>query len=373
MRLDVLALAFVCSGCDYAVLSTQVGEHVVYHWDADARAAENQQLCGGTVKAADRFVAGVSAHYGWTLPQDGPTTEYFWDRALMKSMCPSYSRGCVTHKGTVFTYHPFHTHELAHTAKGGHGHSPFINEGFATRWASGLVSAGITPVTTPDFFNEDQLRAQLDMDDASSVDYPSAFTWWVALETTYGPAKMTDFIIELDNGPVSTRHVEHALQRVFGISLAESAALAEDLPELELEDPACEFDGLPTLVWHEDDPFIIEREGASCEDSDIVSVQGRRASWLVALEFPNQPVELDLYVTAPEDSRTQKALLMAECDITMNLDYPSYDTLSAWALDAPARSRHLSGRYVASLVGVIAADGAVEFPRVVFEAPQPQP
>lgn len=374
MRPYFLALAFVCSGCDYySVLSTQVGEHVVYHWDADTWAAENQQLCGGTAKAADRFVAGISAYYGWTLPQDGPTIEYFWDRALTKSQCSPLDASACVRTGlapVVFSYSPFDTHELAHTVESGHHHSRFINEGFAARWQSGLGGGEDTLRTTETFLSEDQLRAQFYADRADVL-YESAFTWWFALETTYGPAKMADFIAELD-GPAPADHIEPALQRVFGISVAESVALAESLAGLAIEDPACEFAGLPTLVWHEDEPFVVDHEDARCEDSDVMSVQGPRASWLVTLEFP-VPVELDVRVTAPQGDLTQKQLLMAKCDIAVSLDWPSYDTLTAKPPDAPTISRHLDGRYVASLIGVVTADGSVEFPRAVFEKPQSQP
>jgi hypothetical protein len=113
----------MCGGCDYEVYSTQAGEHVVYHWDASAQAAEDMPLCGGTVKAADRLVAGIADYYGWTLGADGPSIEYFWDRALAKSVCNGHGvvncTKALLGPADVFTEEAFHSHELAHTAKGG--------------------------------------------------------------------------------------------------------------------------------------------------------------------------------------------------------------------------------------------------------------
>src|SRR5690242_11562819 len=119
MRYPLLAvgLAFACGGCEQ--YSTQVGEHVVYHWNVAAWAAEDEQLCGGTVKAADRFVAGVANYYGWSLPKDGPTIEYFWDRGLRRGCMADSCTEAILAGAQVFSYQPLQTHELAHTAPGG--------------------------------------------------------------------------------------------------------------------------------------------------------------------------------------------------------------------------------------------------------------
>jgi hypothetical protein len=363
----ILVLAFICGGCDYQVYATQAGEHVTYHWDADVWAAEGTRLCGGTVEAADRYVAGIANHYGWTLADDGPTTEYFWDQELSRSACSwGHVTQCTTGLGhpSVFTHLPLDGHELAHTTSGGHTMSLFINEAFATRWQSGATGDFIYQ-TTEFFLDEDQLCAQLELGFLSSkVDPWAAFTWWVALETTYGPAKMGEFIDELETS--SVRDVERALQRVFGISLAESAALAEALPPMAIADPVCQFDGLPTRVW-DGEPLIMDRDDARCEDADIVTLDGNRASWLMAIEFPQPEIDVEVRVTVSDGDPIQKDLVLVPCNGDLLYGPTSYDPLSPLPADEPGRQRSLGGRYVANLVGVLKADGSVVFPRAVIQ------
>lgn len=365
-----LALTFMCDGCDYQVYSTDVGEHVVYHWDADAWAIENTRLCGGTVEAADLFVAGIADYYGWPLGGEGPTIDYFWDRGLVKSACSSHA-ACVRKslgRGVVLTYRPLDSHELAHTTSGGHTHSSFINEAFAARWQSGVIG-DITFQTSPTFLTEDQLRAQLEFDSSSQVDPFSGFTWWVALETSFGPSKMAEFIAELETASVDD--VERALQRVFGISLAESAALAEALPQVALDDPICELDGLPALVWNAGEPLIIERGDVRCGDADVITLEGGRAAWLVALEFPEPAVDVEIRVTVSEGNLIQKDLVLAPCNGELSYDPLSYQRLSAWPASEPGRQSSLGGHYVATLVGVLEIDGSVTFPRAVIQESPP--
>jgi hypothetical protein len=367
MRAPSLVLAFVCSGCDFEVYSIEAGEHVLYHWDASAQAAHDMPLCGGTVKAADRFVAGIADYYGWTLGEDGPSIDYFWDGVLAKSVCGHGAGDCaraLLGPADVFTQKPFCSHELAHTAKGGIGHSAFINEAFATRWHSGVVTRIYTLQTTPTFLSEDQLRAQFELG-SLEVDRFAGLTWWVALETTYGPAKMAEFIAELDSSP---GEVEHAVQRVFGISLAESAALAEALPAVAIDDPACEFDGLPTLVWNPGEPLVIDRGEARCEDDDIITIGGQQAAWLVALEFPEAPVTVEVRLVGSLDVLQSTMMVMGPCNGELSYSQESFDWYDNDDLDTVGAVRSLGGRHVASLVGEYdASDGSVDFPRVVFE------
>ena len=191
------------------------------------------------------------------------------------------------------------------------------------------------------------------------------FTWWVALESTYGPAKMGDFIVELDSSPGD---VDRALQRTLGISLADSAALANAFPEqVSVSDPVCSFDGLPTLTWN-DEPLVIDRGEAQCEDDDIISIEVARASWLVALEFPeSQIIDVEVAVTVAAGDRSRKDFLMVDCN-----DELAYGPVSALSLGIglpgePGDVWHMSGRYVVSLIGTIEPDGGVLFPRAVFE------
>jgi hypothetical protein len=66
------------------------------------------------------------------------------------------------------------------------------------------------------------LRAALEANDSEDFSYGYAFTWWLALELEYGPAKMAEFVAEIE-GAASADEVEHALRRVFGISLASNS------------------------------------------------------------------------------------------------------------------------------------------------------
>jgi hypothetical protein len=370
-RIPTLVLAFMCSGCDYEVYSTQAGEHVTYHWHADVWAAEGTRLCGGTVEAADRFVAGIANHYGWTLADAGPTTEYFWDQELSRSACSwAHVTQCTTGLGQpmVFSHLPLDGHELGHTANGGHTWSGFINEAFATRWQSGAIGDFIYQ-TTETFLGEDQLRAQLELGFLSSkVDHWSAFTWWVALETTYGPAKMGEFIDELEMA--SVHDVERALQRVFGISLAASAALAEALPWMSIEDPVCHFDGLPTRVW-DGEPVTIDRDDARCEDADIVTIDGGRAVWLMAIEFPEAEVDVEVRVTVSDGDPVQKDLRLVPCNGDLLYGPATYDSFNPEPADEPGTQWSLRGRYVAVLLGVLKTDGSVAFPRAVIQEVSP--
>jgi hypothetical protein len=369
-RTSALVLAFMCGGCDYQMYSSQAGQYVTYHWDAALLVAEGTRLCGGTVEATDRYLAGIADHYGWTLSGDGPTIEYFWDQELKSSVCaPMGGAACTMLLGhpIVFTYQPLDGHELAHTANGGHGHSAFIDEAFASRWQSG-ATGDFYFQTTPTFLSEAQLRAQLELGSGSQVDPHSGFTWWVALETTYGPSKMGDFIDEL--GTSSVRDVERALQRVFGISLAESAALAEALPPMSIEDPVCQFAGLPTRVWN-GEPVIIDRDEARCEDADIVNIDGNRAVWLMAIEFPEPEVDVEVRVTVWDGDPVRKDLLLVPCNGDLLYGPASYYAFDPEPADEPGKQWSLGGRYVASLLGVLKADGSVAFPRAVIQEVSP--
>jgi hypothetical protein len=364
---QTLVLVLVLAGCDYRELSVKGGEYVVYHWDVVAWAVEDEQLCGGTVKAADRFVDSIATHYGWSVGADGPTVLYFWDRELGRSMCGFSKNACgipdrYLDGFVIFTYHPFHTHELAHSSKGGHGHPAFIDEGFASRWESGVIGADRPFATAGSFLSEAELRVQLGLPN-EAVDYQSASTWWIALEFAYGSAKMAEFIAKVGTSPTS---VEAALNDVFGITLAESVALAESLPAQHIEDPTCIFGGLPTLVWNEE-PLVIDHGEAHCGDDDVINVVGGRASWIVALEFPANTTAVDIHVTVPEgETSEQKALTLAKCDGEFE-DY-EWESYGLFGVNPNNTQRYMDGRYVAGLQGVVRADGSAEFPRVVIEA-----
>jgi hypothetical protein len=360
-------------GCDTTVFATQAGEHVVYHWDVAAWAAEDERLCGGTAAAADQLLVGISTHYGWSLPAEGPTIGYFLDRQLARDSCSADSSECAHGGQVIFTYQPFDTHEIAHTAQGGHGNLPFIEEGFASRWESGMVDLGPTYLTSATFFSEAHLRAQLELrppQRVDPIDWQRGMTWLVALETAFGPAKVGDFIDQL-GWLSSPEDVERALQEAFGISLAESAALAESLPEGTIDDPICEFANLPTWVLTDDpdDSVYIDRGEAHCDDDDLISIHGQRATWLFAIELPESTISLDVEVTLPAGVEPyRQTVTLATCNGKVDVDWLSFMIFDP----GYPKTLLLHGRQVGALIGEITPDGAVVLPRVMFQkTPQP--
>ncbi|PRP91926.1 hypothetical protein [Enhygromyxa salina] len=233
----------------------------------------------------------------------------------------------------------------------------------------------------PEFLSAAELRAALDVNDATKLNYALALTWWVALESTYGPAKMAEFILALD-GVTSAKGVERATRRVFGISLAESAAIAESLPESAFDDPACALEGLPTFTWT-GLPLVLERSEPRCEDDDIINFSDDTVGWLFALEFPDERTPYSVSVTVPSvtDPITQ-SIFVVPCEGELDAVYgPPY--IAAGATDGgdpngQAWSWHLQGRYVGHLHSMINEAGDFVFSRVVFErvlddADQPMP
>jgi hypothetical protein len=368
----VIGLVITC-GCDYTVFATQAGEHVVYHWEVATWAAEDERLCGGTAAAADQLVVAISTHYGWPLPEDGPTIEYFWDRELTRISCSVPGSECTDGGRMVFAYAPFKTHELAHTAQGAHGYLPFIEEGFASRWQSGMVDLGPTFLTSATFLSEAQLRAQLELripQDIDQVDYQRGMTWLVALETAFGAAKLAEFIDQL-GWLSSPDDVERALQRVFGISLAESVALAEAVPEGTVDDPVCEFANLPTWTLTEEPghSVYVDRGEAHCDDDDLISIHGQRATWLFAIELPEAVISLDVNVSLPAGvKRDRQKMTLATCNGQVDVESMPFMVFSP---GYGSETVLLHGRHVGALIGEVTADGSVVLPRVSFEVGVP--
>jgi hypothetical protein len=370
--LFVIGLVTTC-GCDYTTFATQAGEHVLYHWDVAEWAAEDERLCGGTAAAADQLVVAISTYYGWPLAQEGPTIEYFWDRQLAPSACSNTSR-CVEGGRVIFTYQPFDTHELAHTAHGGHGNLPFIEEGLASRWESGMVDFGPISLTSATFLSEAQLRDQLEMrilQDLDQLDYQRGMTWLVALETAFGPAKVGEFIDQL-GWSSSPDDVERALQKVFGISLADSAALAEAVPEGTVDDPVCEFSNLPTWLLTDEpgDVIAVDRGEAHCDDADLLSIHSQRATWLFAIELPEPVISLDVEVTLPAGAKLDRQLVtLAPCNGKVDVEWMPFMVFDPGHPETVL----VHGRHVGALIGEITSDGSVELPRVVFEVQENPP
>jgi hypothetical protein len=355
-------------GCESTAFATQAGDHVVYHWNVATWAAEDERLCGGTVAAADQLVTTVSTHYGWSLPADGPTIEYFWDRQLAVDSCAAGVSECVHGGYVIFSYLPLDSHELAHAAQGAHDSLSFIDEGLASRWESGMVDSEPTLFTSATFFNEAELRAQLQMripQDLDDLDYERAMTWLIALETTFGPARVSEFIGQLGKSS-SPDDVERALQSIFGISLAESVALAESLPESRVDDPICGFANLPTWDFDEDliSPIYIDRGDAHCDDDDLISVHGQRATWLFAIELPESQVSIAVETTLPTGVELDRQMVtLATCNGKLDIEPVPF---SIFAPGDP-KTLILSGRHVGALTGEVEPDGTVHLPRISFE------
>jgi hypothetical protein len=374
MRCSLLIVPLVLGGCELEMLPTEVGEHVVYHWDADA-----SQLCGGTVAALDRHVELMTGHYGW--PASERRVEYFWDAELARSVCSRFDRPACARRFSAWTMvlspAPLDTHELGHVTRVGspnhliRGYVNFISEGFATRWQSSTLEPTNVPMTSPTFLSEVELRAALETDDSKDFRYAQALTWWLALELGYGPAKMAEFVAELE-GATSADGVEAALQRVFDISLAESAALAEELPSGSIDDPACALEGLPTFTWT-GGVLVVERDHPSCEDEDIVNASGRTVIWPFALEFPDTPTRVEISVTVADgENPLTKSMHLFWCSGEYHL--AAHPPTLAAGVGPPGTHTgpwRLWGRFVGVLRGPLEADGSVAFPRVIYKEASP--
>ncbi|KIG14227.1 hypothetical protein DB30_06976 [Enhygromyxa salina] len=262
------------------------------------------------------------------------------------------------------------------------GYPAFINEAFASRWESAVIQGGVVGYATqPEFLSAAELRAALDVNDPTKVNYALALTWWVALESTYGPSKMAEFILALD-GVTSAKGVERATRRVFGISLAESAAIAESLPESAFDDPACALEGLPTFTWT-GLPLVLERSEPRCEDDDIINFSNDTVGWLFALEFPDEPKPYSVSVTVPSgtDPITQSIFVVpceGELDAVYGPPYIAADATDGGDPNWQPWPWHLRGRYVGHLRSMRDEAGDFVFSRVVFErvlddADQPMP
>jgi hypothetical protein len=368
MPRSLLTVVLMLAGCELEKLPTAAGEHVVYHWDAD-----EYQLCGGTIPLVDRHIENITGYYGW--PASERRVEYFWDGELARQACSRFDAlGCadrLSESTMVFADIPVDTHELGHTTRVG-SHVKFINEGFSTRWSSSILELSELLITAPTFLGETELRAALEANDARDFSYVYASMWWITLEVEYGPAKMAEFVTALE-GAASADDVEAALERAFGISLADSIMLAKELPIGFIDDPACALEGLPSYTWA-GEPLVVKRDEPMCADEDIVNVFDDNGMWLFEVEFPNTKTVIDISVIVPEGEDTlRKALDLAECSGKYHLGQPVPMNILARhpGMYIGNSQRRLRGRYVGALTGPLLADGSVEFPRVVFRQAPP--
>lgn len=373
MPRSLLIVPLMLVGCELEKPPAVAGEHVVYHWDA-----EENQLCGGTIAAVDRHFEAMTTYYDWPVSERG--LEYFWDTELAISVCSGIGKLACARRFSSWTMvlsdSPLDTHELGHTARVGSRHTlgsyvDFVTEGFATRWQSGILEATNVPTISTNFLSEAQLRAVLEANDIGDANYGHAFTWWVALELGYGPAKMAEFVTELQ-GVSAADEVEAALQRVFGISLAESVTLAKNLPPGTIDDPACVLSGLPTFTWS-GGPLVVERDDASCGDEDVVNVSGWGTIWMFALEFPATPTSVGVSVTVPEGvEQVGKSLTLTWCSGELHLaELPPVLSAGAHSPGSFTGMWKLRGRYVGVLQSPLEADGSIVFPRATYTEAAP--
>jgi hypothetical protein len=362
-------LAWSSASCDFEVLSSRAGEHVVYHWNAD-----EHWLCGGTVVYVDRLAEMMAGHYGMSLDADtGPTVEYFWGVGDLGFAACLHARGaCVRTtpttsnrwRSSVYAERPIFPHELAHAVVGsrGHGIPIFVNEGMAVRWQS-LVLGDDYIITTPFLFDEAQLRAQIDkLASLESIsNYDAAYTWFAALELNFGREKMAEFMQSL-NALSSSDKVDDALRRTMGISLAESVALAADYTGVSFDDPVCAMEGVPTIQWV-GAPIVIDRQDARCADEDVVNWNDRVISIFI-LEFPDVPVNVT--VTGASE---YLFLQLQQCRGGGGASYGQQ--LELFAAKGKTYKEELYGRWVASVGGDIDGEGTVFLPRVEIEPVQP--
>jgi hypothetical protein len=367
-------LALSSAGCDFESLSTRPGKHVVYHWEADER-----WLCGGTVRYADQLAETMAGRYGMSLDGDGgPTVEYFWSVGDVGSLSCNARGACVWPTPTtrnrwlssVYSEMPIHGHELAHAVVGSssHGLPLFVNEGLAVRWQSAVLGEGLSP-TRPLVLDEAQLRAQIDdklFTLHSDAEYEAAFVWFAALEWSFGPEKMGEFLRSL-NAMSSSDKVDEALQRTMGISLAGSVVLAASYLPMTFDDPVCDMQGVPVIRW-EGEAIVIDRRDAHCADEDVVNWHSRVKSIFIFESSDNlHRVNVNVTVSGASD---RLSIQLQHCPGGAHqgssgawIDGASANT-GTWEMD-------LRGRWVASLLGDIDDDGNVMLPRVEFTPVQP--
>jgi hypothetical protein len=358
------------ASCDFEVLSSRAGEHVVYHWNAD-----EHWLCGGTVVYADRLAEMMVAHYGMSFDAyTGPTVEYFWDaQDVGSSACPVGRDSCVRAtpttqsqwRSSIYTERAIYPHELAHAVMGfrGHGIPVFVNEGMAVRWQSLMLGDDYT-ISKPFLLDEPQLRAEIDKSTTldSNADYDAAYTWFAALELNFGRVKMAEFMQSL-SALSSSDKVDDALRRTMGISLAESVALAANYSGVSFDDPVCAMEGVPSIQWV-GAPIVIDRRDARCTDEDVVNWNDQVMS-LFILEFPDDDVPVNVTVTGASD------YLFLNLQGCRGADGPYAQYDKSFQANGPTYADELYGRWVARVRGDIDGEGTVYLPRVEIEPRQP--
>lgn len=352
------------------MLSTEVGEHVVYHWDADAG-----QLCGGTVAASDAVLEGIPRHYGLALaePAKGPTIEYFWTAGydLADSLC-SWSEkrtACMTYGlvagATVYSPIAIHDHELAHAALHSTGTRlsvpDFVDEGFASRWTSVLFTFAVAREIPKVSLTEARLRGQFAIPH-SKVDYMWGHAWWASLELSYGPSKMGELLVALEFW-MSADEVDAVLREVLGISLAESAELTTNVGYgYILDDPACTLTGLPSHAWN-GEPIVLDRGPASCADADVINGMGNEVFLAFELLLPSSAIEVAVEVVDLDPDHSATALVLP-----CNGSFESHDFAHEYL---SPNSMSLHGRVIVAPLAELRSDGTIEFPRVRISAGSP--
>jgi hypothetical protein len=362
-----LRTAWLVAGMTLAVgcgeLESEVGRNLVYHWDPQAT-----ELCGGTVEFLDRFAELQIARLH--LPSErAPVIEYFWtadphlaDNACLHAdvaSCTMYSHSTYSGWPTiVVATRAAHTHEMVHATVEGRteGLPNFIGEGLALRSESAMVDVDTLVPGGKLEIDEALLRSKLDGGPLEPGDYAAAGHWWTTLEVEYGGDAMAEILARI-RWKSSSVEVEHVLEDVLGISLAESAELATARPIVGLDDAACAMD-LPTFVWA-GESLVLERNEASCSDADIINVAGSEVVWLATFEVP-----ADEYRIRVEGGSGFFEFTPCNGDPhvtwhTFRLDPPVFGPIVG--------TGPLKGRYLFGLRGTIDSEGNVDLPRATIE------
>lgn len=369
----LLLLIPLLGACD-APLRVETGEHVVYRWSPD-----EGRLCGGTVPMIDRFIAAHADAYGWPKSEIG--FDLFWDAELAQTACAGLDlAGCTKlswSRTMVFMARPFSAHEFAHTSmiaarRTESGYPRFIEEGLAERWNSTVLSGSPTWTTASTSLDTSELRVALNRDHSADVNYHDAYTWFLALEVEFGRTKMAELFVELE-GASTADDVDAALQRALGITLAESAALAAELPPGQPDDPACELDGLPTYTWT-GAPLEIDPDLRTCADEELVNVGGETVAWLFVLEFPDPPTTTFQIQLTPYAATTPMHVDLKHCDGQFTVDdiHVLHSTNFGESEPQPPRDvGPMRGRWVGAIHGELLDDGSIGFPRIVYTETPP--
>jgi hypothetical protein len=113
----------------------------------------------------------------------------------------------------------------------------------------------------------------------------------------------------------------------------------------------------------------VDRGEAHCDDDDLISIHGQRATWLFAIELPDSVISLDVNVSLPAGVKLDRQhVTLATCNGQVDVETMPFMVFSP---GYGSETVLLHGRHVGALIGEVTADGSVELPRVSFEVVLP--